>query len=115
MCYKAFIQNKYVDISTQRINTFLSITNTGDVGFHLEQYSILIENLLIELIDSPNPDLNSKQLYIFGEFTHFYRVLNKMVCANLLPFKHSYEIDYIHAKILNCIGKRIALNVGIII
>lgn len=39
----------------------------------------------------------------------------KMVCANMLPSKHSYENNYLHAKILYCIGKRISFKVGIVI
>lgn len=60
MNYKVFFQNKVVDISTQRINTFLVISNIRDIGFKLEWHSIANEDFLNELSGSPNVGLNAK-------------------------------------------------------
>lgn len=36
MSYSVFVENKAVNFLAQRINSFLSITNTRDASFHLE-------------------------------------------------------------------------------
>lgn len=71
--------------------------------------------MLTKLIGSPNFDLNTKLLYILGKFTPFYRVMNKVVFVNLSPYKHSFKIDFLHAKFLTSLEKGISFNVGIII
>lgn len=45
----------------------------------------------------------------------FYRILNRMICANLLLLNHLVEIEFRHAKILYCIGKTLAFNGGSLI
>lgn len=115
MSYIEFIQNKTINISNQRINEFLSITNTGNADFELKMLNISNEELLTKLIGLSNVGLNLKQLCILSEFTSFYCILNKMVCANLLLLKHSSKIGYQHTKILYRIGKGIIFNVGTLI
>lgn len=58
---------------------------------------------------------STKKLLTPSEFFLFYWLLNKIVCANLLPLKHSSKIGQQHGKILNCIGKRTTFNVGLVI
>lgn len=90
-----------------RISTLFIITNTKDANIHLEGYRISNEDLLTKLTSSPNVSLNSKQLYIPSEFTHFNQVLNKIVCDNILPSKHSSEVGYVHAKIYIVLEKEL--------
>lgn len=90
MNYKVFVQNKTVEILTQRINFFLSTTNVGDSSFKLERYNISTKYLLTKLLGSSNVDFSNKQLFILSEFTLIYRVLNKTTCANFLPLKNSF-------------------------
>lgn len=104
-----------VDISAQRIINFLFISNIRVSIFHLYWYVLPNKDLLTKLSGLPNIDCNVEQLYISGEFTPFYWTLNKKICANLLPSKHSYRIGYLYVNILYCIGKGFAFNVRTII
>lgn len=115
MSYKVVIKNKIVDISAQRIKSSLWNLNIGDTGFKLEWYIITNEDLLTKPFGSLGVGVIGKWFFIPGEFTHFYQVLNKMVCSNLLPSKHSYKIGHLHEKILYCLRKHIVFNVSLVI
>lgn len=75
MSYKVLVRNKTIDILAQINNNCLSITNIDDPKFKIDRFSIFVWELLTKISSSPNVGFSTKQLFIPGEFTPFYRVL----------------------------------------